>query len=415
MSAKKSQSPEQQRLVLSGGNVVLGEGVVRDGVIVIDDSVIEGVYLPPEYDERPGDRVIDCAGAFVCPGFIDLHNQGGGGFTVMDGSPEHVRGMCRFHAAHGATGLLATPAIERFRYRELLPALVTHVGADTGGAALLGIHAEGPFVNPSRRGCMPSNTVIGPDPAVADEIIGLCGDALAEITIAPELPGAEELILRFARENVVVSIGHTDADLAAVLRAVDCGATHITHFFNAMRPFHHREPGPVGAGLFSAELTVEVIPDGHHVHPWNLGLVVQNKGVHRTCLVTDAMPPAGLGDGVHDALGNRVSVRDGRLSLADDDTVLAGSVLTMDRAVAGMITMVGMTVSDAVTMASTTPAAVLGLDHKKGLIAPGFDADIAVLDHTWRTVRTIVGGRVVFDACTGDIPATNGDGGETQG
>jgi N-acetylglucosamine-6-phosphate deacetylase len=398
MSAKKSPSPEQQRLVLSGGHVVIGEGVIHNGIVVIDDNIIEGVYLPPEYEAQPGDRVIDCAGAFVCPGFIDLHNQGGGGFTVMDGSTEHIRGMCRFHATHGTTGLLATPAIDLTRYRDLLPALAEHVGTDTGGAALLGIHAEGPFVNPLRIGCMPSNAVTPPDPAMADEIIELCGDSLAEVTIAPELPGAEEIMLRFARRNVVVSIGHTDADLMTILRAIDCGASHITHFFNAMRPFHHREPGPVGAGLFSSELTVEVIPDGHHVHPWNLGFVVQSKGVHRTCLVTDSMPPAGLGDGEHDALGNTVTVRDNRLTLADDDTVLAGSVLTMDRAVAGMITMVGMTISDAVTMAATTPAAVLGLDHKKGLIEPGYDADITVLDSTWRTVRTFVGGRIVFDA-----------------
>ncbi len=395
--AEPTGSAASGRLVLRGGHVVLLEGVVHDGTVVVNGSRIEGVFLPPEFSPKPDDRIIDCADRFVCPGFIDLHNQGGGGFTVMSGDPGDIAGMCRFHAGHGTTGLLLTPVVERYAYRALLPELAAQAGKDTGGAAVLGIHAEGPFVNPARAGFMPLTGIADPDPAIADELLDLCGDALAEVTIAPELPGALGLVQRFARADVIVSLGHSDADLATTLRAIDHGASHVTHLYNAMRPFHHREPGLIGAALYSPELTVEVIPDGFHVHPWVLGFTVQNKGVHRTCLITDAMSPAGLQDGEHTTMGQHVRLLDGRLSAADNHDVLAGSVLTMDRAVAAMINSVGIGISEAVAMASATPAAVLGLDHRKGRLAPGFDADIAILDRTWRTVATIVGGTVLYD------------------
>ena len=218
-----------------------------------------------------------------------------------------------------------------------------------------------------------------------------------KMTIAPELPGAPDIILTLAREGIVASIGHSSAALTDVLRAVDYGASHVTHFFNAMSPINHREPGLAGAALYSTDLTVEVIADGYHVHPWILGLTVQNKSVALTCLVTDAMPVMGLDDGIHESLGQKVKLENGRLSLADDPAVLAGSVLSMDRAVANMVNMVGLSLSDAVIMASTTPAAVLGLENRKGRIEPGFDADITVLDRVFSCQLTIVAGKIVFD------------------
>jgi len=387
-----------RRTVLKGGDVVLMDGVMRGGVVAVEDGKIGSVCHESKFVSMGGDFVIDCAGHFVCPGFIDLHNQGAGGFTVMDGSEEHVSGMCRAHAEHGTTGLLLTPLVEDETFRILLPKLAGTAGKDTGGAAVLGIHAEGPFLNPKRLGCMPRNAVREPDPGLLDEILELCGGKLVEMTVAPEMPGALEIILKLARNGVVPSLGHSDATLGDVLRAVDHGASHVTHFFNAMRPLNHREPGLAGAALYSTELSVEVIADGFHIHPWILGLVVQNKGVRLTCLVTDAMPVMGLGDGEHLSLGRRVKLENGRLSLADDPSVLAGSVLAMDRAVANMVNMVGLSVSDAVAMASATPAAVLGIEDRKGRLEEGFDADIAVLDRRYENRLTMVGGKVVFDA-----------------
>lgn len=319
----------------------------------------------------------------------------------MDGSDEHIQGLCRAHAAHGTTGLLLTPAIEGNTFRTLLPKLARAVNSKTGGAAVLGIHAEGPFINTGRPGCMPSDGFSEPDVGLLDDILKAGCGTIVEMTIAPELPGSLDLILTLARENIVPSLGHTNATLDDVLRAIDCGAAHVTHLYNAMSGFNHREPGLAGAALYSPDLTVELIADGFHVHPWVLGFTVHTKGIARTCLVTDAMPPLGLSDGEHESLGRKVILENGRLSLAEDRSVLAGSVLTLDRAVANMINMVGFNISDAVAMASATPAAVLGLDHRKGRLEAGFDADIAVLDRRYEACLTIVGGDIVYDAVTG--------------
>ena len=387
-----------ERIVLTGGDVVLGEGVMHDGVVVIEGETIESIYHISEFTPLASDNVINCRERFICPGFIDLHNQGGGGYTVMDGSEEHIFGMCRVHAAHGTTGLLLTPLIEKDTCRSLLPELAGKTGKDTGGAAVLGIHAEGPFVNPERKGCMPLNAIREPDPAALDEILELgCGN-IVEMTIAPEMPGAHDLILKLAREGVVVSLGHSNAELTDVLKAIDYGASHVTHFFNAMSPLRHREPGLAGTALYSTELTVEVIADGFHIHPWILGLIVQNKSVNLTCLVTDSMSVMGFEDGVHESLGQKVKLDNRRLSLAENPEVLAGSVLSLDRAVANMVNMVGFQIADAVAMASTTPAAVLGLQNRKGRLEAGFDADIAVLDRRYTNQLTIVNGCIVYDA-----------------
>lgn len=385
------------RLVLNAGDIVQPEGIFRGGTVIIEGGTISDVIHSSEYHQQETDTIIPCNGLFVCPGFIDLHNQGGDGFSVVDGTVESIEGMARAHAAHGTTGLLATPPVEESVFRELLPLLAKTVGSHTGGAAILGIHAEGPFINPERAGCMPLSGIHEPDAGFLDEILECAGGALTEMTIAPELPGALELIQTLVRNDVLVSLGHSNATLVNVLRAIDTGSSHVTHFFNAMSPIHHREPGLAGAALYSNDLTVEVIADGFHVHPWMLGLTIQNKGVMRTCLATDCMHVMGLDDGEYDSLGLRVKLDRGRLSLADDPGTLAGSVLTMDRAVANMITMVGVSISDAVAMASTTPAAVLGLDNRKGMIETGYDADIAVLDKHYAAVLTIVGGHIVHD------------------
>lgn len=385
-----------ERLILQGGEIVSGEDVFPGGDVVIRDGRIEEVLPSRRTEPKAGDTVLDCEGLFVCPGFIDLHNQGGGGFSVTDGNTESVRGMARMHAAHGTTGLLLTPPVIENEWRYLLPVLAAEVGRPTGGAAILGIHAEGPFLNPKRAGCMPLKGILPPDPRMLDEILELTAGKMVEMTIAPDLPGALELILTLSRNGVVASLGHSDATLEDVLRAIDHGATHVTHFFNAMSPIHHREPGLAGAALYSPDLSVEIVADGHHLHPWIMGLTVQNKTVGLTCLITDAMSATGLPDGEYDAMGLRVNSRHGRLSLAGQPDTLAGSVLTMDRAVANMITMVGMHIADAVSMASAAPAGVLGLEGRKGRIEPGYDADLTILDRRYAAAATVVDGEVVF-------------------
>jgi N-acetylglucosamine-6-phosphate deacetylase len=289
-----------------------------------------------------------------------------------------------------------TPLIEEHTFSAILPKLAAAVGKDTGGACVLGIHAEGPFTNPERRGFIPLNAISAPDMKLLDDILEFGGGKIVEMTIAPELHGSLEVISRCAREGIVMSLGHSNATLTDVLTAIDCGASHVTHFFNAMSPINHHEPGLAGAALYSTDLSVEIISDGFHIHPWIMGLILQNKGVALTCLITDAMSVMGFDNGDYETLGQKVTLRDGRLSRTDDPSTLAGSVLSMDRAVGNMIAMLGISIVDAVTMASTTPASVISLENSKGRIEPGFDADIAVLDRTYRTKMTIVQGKIVY-------------------
>ena len=386
-----------KRLVLSGGNVVFPDGVMHGSVIVIENSSITEINHKDEFKPLESDQVFDCKDSFVCPGFIDLHNQGGNGFSVMDGSEESIYGMCRAHAEHGTTGLLLTPVIEEQGFRSLLPKLGDFVGKDTGGASILGIHAEGPFTNPEKSGFMPQSGISKPDIALLDEILEYGGGKIVEMTIAPELEGSFELINKLAREGVVVSLGHSTATLKDVLKAIDYGASHVTHFFNAMNQMHHREPGLAGTALYSIDLTVEIIVDGFHIHPWIIGLILQNKSPALTCLITDAMSVTGFDDGEYEVLGQRVVLNEGYIFLKDDPSTLAGSVLTMDMAVGNTMNMLGISIVDAVTMASATPSAVLGLEDRKGRIEVGYDADIVLLDHTYRTEMTIIQGKIIYE------------------
>ena len=386
-----------KRLVLSGGNVVFPDGVMHGGVIVIENSSITEINHKDEFKPLESDQVFDCKDSFVCPGFIDLHNQGGNGFSVMDGSEESIYGMCRAHAVHGTTGLLLTPVIEEQGFRSLLPKLGDFVGKDTGGASILGIHAEGPFTNPEKSGFMPQSGISKPDIALLDEILEYGGGKIVEMTIAPELEGSFELINKLAREGVVVSLGHSTATLKDVLKAIDYGASHVTHFFNAMNQMHHREPGLAGTALYSIDLTVEIIVDGFHIHPWIIGLILQNKSPALTCLITDAMSVTGFDDGEYEVLGQRVVLNEGYIFLKDDPSTLAGSVLTMDMAVGNTMNMLGISIVDAVTMASATPSAVLGLEDRKGRIEVGYDADIVLLDRIYQTEMTILQGEIIYE------------------
>ncbi len=373
------------------------DGVMHGGVIVIENSSITEINHKDEFKPLESDQVIDCKDSFVCPGFIDLHNQGGNGFSVMDGSEESIYGMCRAHAEHGTTGLLLTPVIEEQGFRSLLPKLGDFVGKDTGGASILGIHAEGPFTNPEKSGFMPQSGISKPDMALLDEILEYGGGKIVEMTIAPELEGSFELINKLARDGIVASLGHSTATLKDVLKAIDYGASHVTHFFNAMNQMHHREPGLAGTALYSIDLTVEIIVDGFHIHPWIIGLILQNKSPALTCLITDAMSVTGFDDGEYEVLGQRVVLNEGHLFLKDDPSTLAGSVLTMDMAVGNTMNMLGLSIVDAVTMASATPSAVLGLEDRKGRIEVGYDADIVLLDRIYQTEMTILQGEIIYE------------------
>jgi N-acetylglucosamine-6-phosphate deacetylase len=360
-------------IVLHGGRVVTPEGVSSEDVVVRAGR-IEAIGASPAEGE-----IVELGGRWVLPGFIDLHVHGGGGAQCNTDDAEEIHRVARFHAEHGTTSLLATtvaaPVDDLLRAREAIRAAALAPGG--GCAQVLGAHLEGPFLSTRWPGAMDAAHFLEPDLAIAERLVA--GGGVRMMSLAPELPGALDVVRALVEAGVVVSMAHTDATRADAAAAVAEGARVLTHTFNAMRPLHHREPGVLGAALADAGLACEVICDGVHVDAVVVALLVRLKGPGRTLLVTDAIQAAGLADGEY-RLGERaVRVAGGRATLAGSDTI-AGSTLTMDRALRNVVAFCGVGVEEAAMMASTTPAELLGIAHRKGVLAPGRDADVVVLD-----------------------------------
>lgn len=361
-----------------------GSVVVRDGRI--------HVFEPAAYDGGFEGSIVDAGGLWLTPGLVDVHVHGAAGHDTMDATPRALDGMARFFAMHGVTGFLATTitADHAATVRAVENAAHYRSGA---GARLLGVHLEGPYLSPKWPGAQPVEHIRPADAAEYEQLFAHGNVRL--ITLAPEIE-ANRSLLRYAREHAArVSIGHTDAVYGQVLEAVELGADHMTHTFNAMRGLHHREPGAAGAALTCADVFAELIADGVHVHPAVGGLLLRAKGVERAVLVTDAMRAAGLGDDVYELGGHAVTVAGGIARLADG--TLAGSTLTLDRAVRNAQRWGDLSFGAAVAIASTTPARSIGLQDV-GVLRPGAWADLVLWDEHLRVRMTIVQGRVVYNA-----------------
>jgi N-acetylglucosamine-6-phosphate deacetylase len=380
-------------LVLRGGRVVTPDGV-RDADVIVRGQRIVAVDPPSARGEEV--EVVDLAGRWVLPGFVDLHVHGGGGAQCNTATADDVQRVARFHARYGTTSLLATTVAASVE--DLLAALRAMRAAAAApaadGAEVLGAHLEGPFLSPRWPGAMDARHFVAPDLAVADRL--LAGGGVRMLTLAPELRGALELVRVAAAAGVVVSMGHTGATYGEASAAVDAGARAATHVFNAMRPFHHREPGVLGAALDLDGVTCEVICDGVHVDAAAMRLLVRSKGPARIALVTDAIEATGLPDGDY-RLGVRpISVVGGRATLPESETI-AGSTLTMARALRTAVELCGVAVEDAARMASTTPAELLGIADRKGLLAAGSDADVAILDPDLSLAGVLARGAWIVD------------------
>jgi N-acetylglucosamine-6-phosphate deacetylase len=378
--------------LLAGARALDVDGAVDGGWVLLDGDLIAatGTGPPPAADRR-----VDLAGAWLTPGFVDLHAHGGGGHAFDDG-PGSIRAALAVHRAHGTTrsvpSLVAAP-LDRL---EASLAGIAEVAADD--PTVLGAHLEGPFLAPSRCGAHDPAHLRPPDPADVSRLVDAARGTLRQVTLAPELPGALEAIPVLVEAGAVVAVGHTEADLALTRRAFDAGARLLTHAFNAMPGLGHRAPGPVGAALADDRVTLELVLDGHHVHPTVAALLFAGAP-GRIALVTDAMAGAGAGDGDYRMGGLDVAVREGRATVAGSG-VLAGSTLTQDEALRTAIA-AGVPPVQAVTALTAAPARVLGLGHRLGRIAAGFAADLVVLDADWRVRRVWAAGRPVGRAPLG--------------
>lgn len=385
---------DHRRTALTNARVITPSGLVDGGHVVVESGRIVacgGGAVPPAH------KYHDQRGAYLVPGYIDLHVHGGGGADFGAPTAGQIRTALRFHARHGTTALLATVAgVIPGRLTAVLDALhTTATVAGRDGSALLGIHLEGPFLNPARRGVQDERHLSAPSVAQFTALVEAAGGALRLMTIAPELPGALEVIAAGIDAGVVMSMGHTDATYEQATTVTRHGIRHVTHLGNCMRPFHQREPGVFGAALSHSNLTCEVIVDGIAVHPAVVAMIASAKGPNGMVLITDAVAAAGSWES-RSWLGDiRLSVSNGRVVHSEDGTTLAGSMLTMEDAVRNAVHLAGIPLIDAVTMASTTPARVLDIDDHKGSLVPGADADLVVLDGDLAVTATMVGGRWV--------------------
>ena len=321
--------------------------------------------------------------------------HGGGGFSLATKDSAEIESYARWVVAHGVTSFLPTICADGIdQGLEFVRTAAQAAGPVEGGATVLAVNVEGPFVSRKRRGALPKGWPAEPALHLADRLIEASGGTLRLVTVAPEVKGADAVMERLLGQGVVVSVGHTDATYEDALGAFRSGASHVTHAFNGMRSFHHRDPGPVLAAIDSLHATLEAIADGVHLHPATVRAIVRAAGPKRITLVSDAVPPAGVGEGKF-RLGNEEARLAGDRVLLPDGTI-AGGAATVDAIVRNVVEWGVARLSDAVRMASTTPARVLGLSDRKGRIAPGYGADMVALDKRLQVAMTWVAGRLVF-------------------
>jgi N-acetylglucosamine-6-phosphate deacetylase len=375
--------------VLAGGRVVTPDRVLDPGWVEVagDRLAAVGEGMPA----RPAD--VDLAGRVVVPGFVDLHVHGGGGGSYTSGDEREATRVVDFHRRHGTTTTMASLVTADLAELERVVAALADLTAD---GLLAGVHLEGPWLSPRQRGAHDPTLLRDPAAPEVDRLLRLGRGTVRMVTLAPELDGGLDAVGRVVQAGAVAALGHTDATYAVTREALGAGATVGTHLFNAMRPVHHREPGPVVALLDDPRATVEVIADGVHVHPAMLRRAVTTKGAERVALVTDAMAAAGMADGDYQLGGLRVQVTDGVARLAEGGA-LAGSTLTMDAAFRGAVHESGLPLEVAARLAATTPAAVLGLPHV-GAIEVGKRADLVVVNQDLRVTAVMASGVWVEDA-----------------
>lgn len=364
--------------------------------VVIEEGRIRAVGSRASISAPASSRIIDARGLTLVPGFVDVHIHGAGGHDVMEASAPALRAVAQTIFRHGTTSFLPTTVTASTGATcAALEGITREMRAWPGAAGgqpaaePLGFHLEGPFISVARRGVHPPAHLAAPSVATFEKFLEAASGNVKILTLAPELPGAMELIAAARKHGVQVGMGHTDATYAETRAAIAAGARHAVHVYNAMRPFSHRETGVIGAVLTSDEVGAEVIADGVHVDDPAIRVLLAAKGVARTLLVSDATAATGMPDGNYKLGPFEVTVSGSVCRNAEGK--LAGSTLTLDRALRHMMKL-GVALQDALRMVTLNPAAFLNMEKKKGVIAPGADADLALLDDALQVTRVFARG-----------------------
>jgi N-acetylglucosamine-6-phosphate deacetylase len=382
------------RTMIKAESLWNGIGLLDLPIVVIEDGQIVSIGMREGVESGRHDRVLDYPGATLAPAFLDVHIHGAAGHDVMEATPEAMNTIGRFLARHGTGSFLATtvtaPMDVTLRALSGLAKLLEQASvAAEGMARPIGIHLEGPFLSHAKRGVQPAEHLLAPDIGVFDRFFDAAEGHIRLMTLAPELPGAVELAAHAIARGVRISLGHSDATAAETRAAIAAGAVSATHTFNAMRSLDHREPGILGTVLTTDSLFAELICDGIHVAPEMVKLWWRAKGPERAILVTDAMSAAGMPDGEYQLGGFAVEVANGK---ATAHGVLAGSVLTLDRAFANFLDFTGAPLEQALRLLTANPAAMIGLADQAGSLAMGQAANLVAVDAAGRLVASIVNG-----------------------
>jgi N-acetylglucosamine-6-phosphate deacetylase len=380
--------------VITAAHLVTPVEWIGSPMVAVDDGHITALQSRSA-KEIPAGRLLDFPGLILAPGFIDIHIHGGAGRDAMEADDSALAQIEQQLIRHGVTAYLPTTVTApQERILEALDGLgksIVAANRNHGRAHPLGIHLEGPFISHDKRGVHPPENLQAPSPQAFERFWQASAGTIRMMTIAPELPGAVETIRSARILGVHSSLGHSNATYQEAQSGISAGADHATHTFNAMRALDHRDPGILGAVLENKELTADIIADGIHIHPSVLNLFLRAKGADRAILITDAISATGMPDGVYKLGGFEVQVTNGRCEYQGK---LAGSVLTLDRAIRNVMTFAGWQLQQAVKLATLSPAQRLGISDQRGILAPGRRADLVVLTPEGEVVHTIIGGEI---------------------
>lgn len=364
---------------------------IEEGSVLIEDGKIKAINPENNIDCE----TLDAMGLYLSPGFIDVHIHGAGGYDTMDGTYEAINEISKTIVQHGTTSFLPTTmTVSTEDISKSIEAITFAKNNGTEGANVLGVHLEGPFISPEMIGAQNPNFILEPTINNFKKMVGKNINAVSAITIAPEVDGAKELISFLKDNNIAVSMGHTKASYSEAIEGIKAGVSHSTHLFNAMTPLHHREPGVVGA-IFDTDITTETISDGIHIAYPSLRSAYKIKGINKVLLVSDAMMACCMPDGDYSLGGQDVIVKNGAARLRNG--ALAGSILTLDKAVKNVKNNTSYPLYEIIKMASFNAAKHCKVEDIKGLIKEGYDADLLLFDDEINIKSVFVKGKVVFN------------------
>jgi N-acetylglucosamine-6-phosphate deacetylase len=390
----KKEVDALKQLALTKVALLTPFNLIEEATLLIDDRIIVAVGHSTSIDIPPGFREIPLEGLLIAPGFIDQHVHGSSGVEVMSADPGNMAEIAKFYATHGTTSFLATTVTAPPEMlNEVAEAYANLNVANYKGARCLGLHLEGPYLSPEFPGIHSANYLRLPSLDEILDIHRISNFGVKLITMAPELDGALEIAPTLTKAGIVCSIGHSGSDYETGIRAIDAGFSCVTHCFNQLRPFHHRDPGILGVALTRPELSVELIVDGNHLHNVTVDMVWKLKGPENIILVTDAMSPTGMPDGTYKSINGDLTLS--KNLIQNQDGKLAGSVLTLDVAVKNMLKITECSLTDVFRMVTYNPARLLGLNKYKGSLYPGKDADLVVLTTELDVIMTMVGGEII--------------------